>query len=71
LTCPVFITTVEFLPQHREQLELTRGIIERAQQRGQLRVVEMNQRTADNLTKIIGSLENDAATAEPSHSDAC
>jgi site-specific recombinase XerD len=71
LTCPVFITTPEFLPQHREQLELTRGIIERAQQRGQLRLVEMNQRTADNLTKIIGSLENDAATAEPSECDAC
>jgi site-specific recombinase XerD len=71
LTCPVFITTAEFLPQHREQLELTRGIIERAQQRGQLRVVEMNQRTADNLTKIIGGLENDAATAELSHGDAC
>jgi site-specific recombinase XerD len=71
LTCPVFITTPEFLPQHREQLELTRGIIERAQQRGQLRLIEMNQRTADNLTKIIGSLENDAATAEPSEGDAC
>ncbi len=70
LTCPVFITTPEFLPQHREQLELTRGIIERAQQRGQLRLIEMNQRTADNLTKIIGSLD-DAATAEPGENDAC
>jgi hypothetical protein len=58
LTCPVFITTPEFLPQHREQLEMTRGIIERARQRGQLRVVEMNQRTADNLLTIITSLEN-------------
>jgi integrase len=57
LTCPVFITTPEFLPQHREQLELTRGIIERAHQRGQLRVAEMNQRTADNLLTIITSLE--------------
>jgi site-specific recombinase XerD len=70
LTCPVFITTPEFLPQHREQLELTRGIIERAQQRGQLRLVEMNQHTADNLTKIIGSLEQDAATTESSADDA-
>ena len=58
LTCPVFITTPEFLPQHREQLELTRGIIERARQRGQLRVVEMNQRTAGNLLTIITSLED-------------
>jgi site-specific recombinase XerD len=71
LTCPVFITTAEFLPQHREQLELTRGIIERAQQRGQLRLVEMNQRTADNLTNIIGSLENNSATDKLSDNDAC
>jgi hypothetical protein len=70
LTCPVFITTPEFLPQHREQLELTRGIIERAQERGQLRLVEMNQHTADNLTKIIGSLEQDATEVEPSAGDA-
>ena len=70
LTCPVFITTPEFLPQHREQLELTRGIIERAQERGQLRLVEMNQHTADNLTKIIGSLEQDATEVESSAGDA-
>ncbi|WP_171048489.1 tyrosine-type recombinase/integrase [Nocardia cyriacigeorgica] len=57
LTCPVFITTPEFLPQHRQQLDLTRGIIERAQQRGQLRLAEMNQQTADNLLQIITSLE--------------
>lgn len=70
LTCPVFITTPEFLPQHREQLELTRGIIERAQQRGQLRLVEMNQRTADNLVNIITGLESPAATngSEPNAS---
>ena len=36
-----------------------------------LRLVEMNQRTVDNLTKIIGSLENVAATAEPGENDAC
>ena len=62
LTCPVFITTPEFLPQHREQLEMTRGIIERAEKRGQLRLIEMNRRTADNLTKIIGALEGETTT---------
>ena len=36
-----------------------------------LRLVEVNQRTVDNLTKIIGSLENVAATAEPGENDAC
>jgi hypothetical protein len=46
LTCPVFVTTPDFLDQHRDQLEQTRGIIERAEARGQLRLVEMNQRIA-------------------------
>ncbi|MFC7448960.1 hypothetical protein [Rhodococcus daqingensis] len=36
----VFITTPEFLLQQREQLEMTHDIIERARQRGQLRIVE-------------------------------
>ena len=70
LTCPVFITTPEFLPQHREQLELTRGIIERARQRGQLRVVEMNQRTADNLLTIITSLETPSPSTVSETDDA-
>lgn len=71
LTCPVFITTEEFLPQHREQLELTRGIIERARQRGQLRVVEMNQRTADNLLTVITSLETPSPSTVSDTNDAC
>ncbi|MDL9947569.1 site-specific integrase [Gordonia sp. ABSL11-1] len=66
LTCPVFITTDEFLPQHKEQLALTQGIIKRAEQRGQLRLIEMNTQTADNLTAIIDSLENLCPTDEPS-----
>ncbi|WP_378729697.1 hypothetical protein [Nocardia brasiliensis] len=69
LTCPVFITTPEFLPQHRDQLELTRGTIDRAQQRGQLRLAEMNQRTADNLLAIITGLEK-ATDATESATDA-
>ena len=27
LTCPLFITTAEFLPQHRKQLDDTRALI--------------------------------------------
>ncbi|WP_406230529.1 hypothetical protein [Nocardia sp. NBC_01009] len=71
LTCPVFITTPEFLPQHREQLELTRGIIGRARERGQLRLAEMNQRTADNLLTIITSLETPSAATDPENNNAC
>ena len=70
LTCPVFIITLDFLPQHREQLEMTRGIIERARQRGQLRVAEMNQQTADNLLTIITTLEKPEKTTDSDGSDA-
>jgi hypothetical protein len=31
LTCPLFVTTAEFLPQHHQQLEATRALITRAQ----------------------------------------
>ncbi|GAA3820243.1 tyrosine-type recombinase/integrase [Streptomyces chiangmaiensis] len=59
LTCPMFITTAEFLPQHREQRQQTLQIISAAEARGQKRLVEMNRQVADNLEKIITSLEDD------------
>jgi ferredoxin len=59
LTCPLFITTSEFLPQHRQQRQQTLQIITAAQARGQARMVAMNQQVADNLEKIIASLEDD------------
>jgi hypothetical protein len=59
LTCPLFITTAQFLPQHREQHRQTLQIISTAQARGQARMVEMNQQVADNLQRIITALESD------------
>ena len=59
LTCPLFITTVEFLPQHREQHQQTLQIIAKAEARGQARMVEMNKQVADNLHRIITALETD------------
>ena len=56
LTCPVFVTTAEFLPQHRRQLAQTRVLIDRAEQRGQQRLAEMNRTVEKNLTAIIGGL---------------
>ena len=56
LTCPVFVTTPEFLPQHQRQLEATRSLIDQAEQQGHQRVVEMNQTVEKNLLSIIGSL---------------
>jgi integrase len=61
LTCPMFITTAQFLPQHRQQREQTLQIITAAQARGQTRLAQMNRQVADNLDKIITSLEGDDA----------
>jgi len=60
LTCPMFITTGEFLPQHRAQRSEVHQIINAAQARGHSRLVEMNQQVADNLEIIITALEADA-----------
>ena len=64
LTCPLFITTAQFLPQHREQHRQTLQIITTAQARGQARMVQMNQQVADNLQRIITTLETDGGAAE-------
>ena len=56
LTCPVFVTTAEFLPQHHRQLTRTRTLISQAEQRGQQRVAEMNRTVEKNLIAIIGGL---------------
>jgi integrase len=59
LTCPMFITTVDFLPLHRQQHERTLQIITAADARGQTRLAQMNQQVANNLQKIITALESD------------
>jgi hypothetical protein len=56
LACPVFVTTAEFLPQHRRQLTQTRALISQAGQRGQQRLAEMNRTVEKNLIAIIGGL---------------
>ena len=58
LTCPMFITTAEFLPQHRQQHQQILQIITAAEARGQTRLTQMNREVADNLEKIITALEN-------------
>jgi hypothetical protein len=59
LTCPVFVTTAEFLPEHHRQLDATRALITQAEQRGQERVVEMNRTIETNLLAIITGLSDD------------
>jgi hypothetical protein len=59
LTCPMFVTTPEFLPQHRQHHQQVLQIISAAEARGQTRQIEMNRQVADNLEKIIASLDTD------------
>jgi integrase len=59
LTCPMFVTTPEFLPQHHAQRRATLQIISAAEAAGHARVAEMNKQVAANLDKIITALEAD------------
>lgn len=61
LTCGDFRTTPEFLNQHKEQLEQTEQIIEKAKVNNWQRQVEMNDKIKTNLENIISSLESDNA----------
>jgi hypothetical protein len=69
LTCPLFITTPDFLPQHHAQRRTTLQLIEAAKTDGQLRIVEKNQSILANLNRIIAACEaqtpdsNDASGA--------
>jgi integrase len=71
LTCPVFVTTAEFLPQHRQQLTQTRQLIARAQQHGHQRLAEMNQTVEENLTAIISGLTVGCACGTSGESCSC
>jgi ferredoxin len=59
LTCPVFITTPQFLDQHRQHREQTRRLLATATANGQLRLAEMNQQVLSNLDRIIAALDAD------------
>lgn len=57
LTCDSFLTTVEFLDQHRDQLARTERLIAQAADEGRQRLVEMNEPVRLNLVRIIEGLE--------------
>ena len=59
LTCPMFLTTAEFLPQHHAQRQQTLQIISAAEANGHARLAEMNRQVAGNLDNIIAALEAD------------
>jgi hypothetical protein len=64
LTCPMFVTTAEFLPQHHAQRQQTLQIITAAEAAGHARVAEMNRQVASNLDKIITALEAEGPDAK-------
>jgi hypothetical protein len=57
LTCHSFLTTVEFLPQHEEQLDRTDQLSAPAEADGRQRLVDMNTPIRLNLLRIIDGLQ--------------
>lgn len=57
LTCPVFITTPDFLAEHLAQLRATNRLIGEVEAKGRARVVEMNRQVATNLENIITAIQ--------------
>ena len=55
----MFVTTAEFLPQHRAQRQATVQLITAAEAAGHARAAEMNKQVAANLDKIITALESE------------
>ncbi len=66
----MFVTTPEFLPQHRQQRHEVLQIMSAAQARGQLRLVEMNQQVLGNLDQIIAALDTDGSSSGQAAADA-
>ena len=62
LTCPVFITGPEFLPELREQHRRTLTLIQASSSTGHARVAEMNQQVLANLDKMISEIGAAAGT---------
>jgi integrase len=70
LTCPMFVTTAEFLPQHHAQRQATLQIISAAEANGHARVAEMNKQVIGNLDKIIATLEAEEQDDKEAAADA-
>ena len=58
LTCPVFLTGPEFLPELRQQRHQTLALISGARNHGHERVAEMNKQVRANLDRMITEIGN-------------
>jgi integrase/ferredoxin len=63
LTCPVFLTGPEFLPELREHRGRTLTLIDEAKAHGHARVAQMNTEVLANLDKMIGEIDKEPAGA--------
>jgi integrase len=63
LTCPVFLTGPEFLPELREHRGRTLTLIDTATAAGQTRVAQMNTQVLANLDRMIGELDTTPSAA--------
>jgi hypothetical protein len=61
LTCPVFLTGPEFLPELRQHRSRTLTLIQDAEHAGRARVAEMNRQVLANLDRMMDGI--DAAEA--------
>jgi integrase len=59
LTCPMFLTGPQFLPELRQHRGRTLTLIDSAQAAGHTRVAQMNQEVLTNLDRMIGEVEAD------------
>ena len=61
LTCPVFLTGPEFLPELREHRGRTLTLTDKAEAEGHTRVVQMNTEVLANLDTMIGEIDEEPA----------
>lgn len=64
LTCPVFLTGPEFLPELREHRGRTLTLIDKSEANGHTRVAEMNKDVLANLDRIIEQIDEEPEGAD-------
>src|SRR6478752_4271860 len=64
LTCPVFLTGPEFLPELREHRGRTLTLIQTAETAGHGRVAQMNRQVLTNLDKMISGIQTNDASSD-------
>lgn len=67
--CGSWVTTLDFLDSHKQELKETEKIIENARQKGYQRQIEKNVPRADRLKKIISGMEKHASMRGLGHNE--